>query len=213
MAKKDVSLSVIRRLPRYFRLLASLKKSGIVRISSNEFSEKLGLSASQVRQDLNYFGGFGQQGYGYNVNNLYVEIGNILSVNSGMKTVLIGAGNLGRSIIKNLDSHSKNLELIGIFDKNTALVGEMISDLVVRNAQDLDDFCKEHRPLVAIVCIPNDNTKEVFSILAKNGVKGFWNFTDYNPKDDFPDVVVENVHLTDSMMTMCYRINNETDIR
>jgi len=205
---KYISMSVIKRLPRYYRFLSNLKDDGISRISSKELSNRMGLTASQIRQDLNCFGGFGQQGYGYNVETLYEEIGKILGVDQGFKMILVGAGNLGRAIATHMSFQSRGFELIGIFDKNQAIAGEMIKNIPIRSINVLDDFCKENLPVVAALCIPSSESEEIVDQLVALGIKGFWNFTHFDILAKYPDVAVENVHLSDSIMTLSYQVMN-----
>ncbi len=209
MAKNTVvSTSVIKRLPRYYRFLGELKNKGIVRISSGELSKRMGFTASQIRQDLNCFGGFGQQGYGYNVEQLYSEIGKILGVNNNRKTILIGAGNLGKAIASHMSFEQRGFNLIGIFDKNEALAGQLIKNIPIRHIDGMYNFCKDNSPSVAVLCIPSDSAKEIIDELISLGIKGFWNFSHYDIAANHPDVAVENVHLSDSLMMLSYRINN-----
>lgn len=208
MAKNTVvSTSVIKRLPRYYRFLGELKNKGIIRISSGELSKKMGFTASQIRQDLNCFGGFGQQGYGYNVEQLYKEIGKILGVNNKRKTILIGAGHLGKAIATHMAFEQRGFNLIGIFDKNEALSGQLIRNIPIRHIDGLYNFCKDNSPVVAVLCIPSENAKEIIDELVPLGIKGFWNFSHYDIASEYPDVAVENVHLSDSLMTLSYRIS------
>lgn len=209
--KQQVSPQVIKRLPRYYRYLEDLMNEGHVRTSSRELSARSGLTASQIRQDLNCFGGFGQQGYGYNIAQLHDEISKILSLDSRYKTVLIGAGNLGRTIATHLHFDSKGFNLIGIFDKNEAFAGQLVNGLPVRHISGLDDFCMDNKPTVAILCIPRESAEETVDRLVGLGVTGFWNFTHYDIKNRYPDVAVEHVHLSDSLMTLCYQINELND--
>ena len=209
MSKNNyISTSVIKRLPRYYRFLGELLKQNIVRISSRELSEKMSLTASQIRQDLNCFGGFGQQGYGYNVEDLHTEIGKILGVNMGFKTILIGAGNLGRAIASHMNFESRGCNLIGIFDKNDKITGEVISGVSISKLSDLEAFCLENKPEIAILCIPKISAQEIADNLVKLGIKAFWNFSHYDLKVDYKHVVVENVHLGDSLLTLTYSVNN-----
>lgn len=209
MGKNDsVSLSVVKRLPRYYRFLGDIKNKGTVRISSGELSKKMGFTASQIRQDLNCFGGFGQQGYGYNVEQLHSEIGKILGVDSKLKTILIGAGNLGRAVASHMSFEERGFNLIGIFDKNEALAGQMVRNIPIRQINGMFDFCRDNSPAVAVLCIPSDNAKEIVDELVRLGVKGFWNFTHYDILSDHNNVAVENVHLSDSLMTLSYHVNN-----
>ena len=203
----QVSVPVIKRLPRYHRYLEELKKMGVVRISSKELSVRMGLTASQIRQDFNCFGGFGQQGYGYNIEQLYNEIGNILGINNKSKAILIGAGNLGHAIATHLNFQNKGFELISIFDNNPEVVGTTVGGLVVLNSNDLEDFCKKEKPDIAILCIPAEYAAENADKLVSLGIKGFCNFTQYDLVHRYENIAVENVHLGDSLMTLCYQIN------
>lgn len=205
---KSISMSVIKRLPRYYRFLGLLKEKNIQRISSLELSRQMGLTASQIRQDLNCFGGFGQQGYGYNVSMLYDEIGIILGVDKEKKTVMIGAGNLGQAISRHMSFEKRGFKLIGIFDEDKSLVGNEIRGLKVRSADELERFCDKYAPAVAVLCIPTTaESEELIERLISKGIKAFWNFTHIDIKAKHPEVVVENVHLSDSLMTLCYQIN------
>ncbi len=208
MGSKYISISVIKRLPRYYRFLGMLKNAGMVRISSRELAERMGLSASQIRQDLNCFGGFGQQGYGYNIESLQAEIGKILGVDKGLKTIMIGAGNLGKTIASQIDFANRGFELLGVFDKNEAIVGQIVNGLPIRPASDIEDFCKENGVEVAVICIPYEEAKSVIDLLVDCGIKGFWNFSHYNINEKYPRVAVENVHFNDSLMTLCYQVIN-----
>lgn len=202
-----ISPSVIKRLPRYYRFLGDLMGAGIVRISSKELSSRMGLTASQIRQDLNCFGGFGQQGYGYNVRQLHDEIGEILGLNRTHSAVLIGAGNLGRAIVNHMTFEKKGFQLIGIFDKKESLTGQLVKGFPIRSIDGLDDFCKEQHPDIAILCIPRAEASEVADQLIHLGIKGFWNFSHYDLSVRHPNIPVENVHLGDSLMTLCYNVN------
>lgn len=204
---KSVSSSVIRRLPRYHRFLRELMAGGVVRISSGDLSRKMGLTASQIRQDLNCFGGFGQQGYGYNVKALYEEIGRILGLGKHRKAVLVGAGNLGRAVSQHMDFTSRGFELIGIFDSSPKLVGQQLGGVTIRHTDELSSFCEQHKPSVAILCIPKEGAPKLAAELVAAGVRGFWNFSHYDLMLEYPDVAVENVHLGDSLSTLCYQIN------
>ncbi len=209
MTKYDgVSNSVIKRLPRYYRFLGELKEKGVIRISSKDLSQKMGFTASQIRQDLNCFGGFGQQGYGYNIESLYNEIGNILGVNKARKAILIGAGNLGKAVALHMSFEERGFNLIGIFDKNKALTGQMLRGLPIRHIDGLFDFCKDNSPTVAVLCISSPAAEELAPQLVELGLKGFWNFSHYDIASDYPNVAVENVHLSDSLMTLSYHVSN-----
>lgn len=209
MGKNDgVSISVIKRLPRYYRFLGELKQKGIVRISSKDLSEKMGFTASQIRQDLNCFGGFGQQGYGYNIESLYNEIGKILGVDKTRNAILIGAGNLGKAVALHMSFEARGFNLIGVFDKNPALSGQMLRGLPIRHTDGLFDFCKDNSPVVAVLCIPSSAAETLAPQLVNLGIKGFWNFSHYDISANHPDVAVENVHLSDSLMTLSYHVSN-----
>lgn len=211
MAKetKDISMSVIKRLPRYYRFLGELKKHGTVRISSRELSSRMGFTASQIRQDLNCFGGFGQQGYGYNVEQLQSEIGNILGINNGFKTILIGCGNLGKAIASHMAFEDRGFELVGLFDSNAQNMPDIkIKGLSVSPIDELEIYCKEVEPVVAVLCIPTSSAPEIVERLTKLGINNFWNFSHYDILSHYPDAVVENVHLNDSLMTLSYQISH-----
>lgn len=209
MAKNAVvSASLIKRLPRYYRFLGEIKANGTVRISSGELSNRMGFTASQIRQDLNCFGGFGQQGYGYNVDQLHREIGKILGVDNKTKTILVGAGNLGKAVASHMSFEERGFNLIGIFDKNEALQGQLIKNIPIRNISSMYNFCKDNSPEVAVLCIPSENAKEITDELVSLGIKGFWNFSHFDIAKNYPDVAVENVHLSDSLMMLSYRVSN-----
>ncbi len=204
-----ISSSVIKRLPRYYRFLGELKNQGVTRISSKELSERMGLTASQIRQDLNCFGGFGQQGYGYNIELLQTEIARILGLDIPKTAILIGMGNLGKAVTMHMNFESKGFRIIGLFDSKEALVGQVVRNLPIRNTSDLDEFCRENRPQIAILCIPKVAAKTIADQLVNLGVKGFWNFSHYDIGLDHKCVVVENVHLSDSLMTLSYQLIND----
>lgn len=208
MGNNIVSNSVIKRLPRYYRFLGEIKALGTERISSRELSEKMGLTASQIRQDLNCFGGFGQQGYGYNVTILRSEIGHILGLDTPKSTILIGAGNLGKAVTLHINFEAVGFRLIGLFDNKESVVGQVIKNLPVRNISTLDEFCRENLPEVAILCIPKDAAMGMSKQLVKLGIKGVWNFSHYDLAFNYPDIKVENVHFGDSLMTLSYKLTN-----
>ena len=208
MYSQSISPSVIKRLPRYYRFLGELKSAGMTRISSKELSERMGLTASQIRQDLNCFGGFGQQGYGYNIELLQGEIGRILGLDSPQRAVLIGVGNLGRAVAQHINFESKGFALIGAFDKREALVGQILRNMPIRHISTLDEFCRENLPTAAILCIPKDTAQSISEQLINLGVKGFLNFSHYDLAVKHPEIAVENVHFGDSLMTLSYNIHN-----
>ena len=204
---EGVSRSVVRRLPRYYRFLGDLLKKDVTRISSRELAQLMQLTASQIRQDLNCFGGFGQQGYGYNVAALHKEIANIMGLNKLNGTILLGAGNLGRTIAKHMHFESSGCRLEGIFDVNPQIIGQALNGLVVQDVAGLSAFCEAHRPRAAILCIPKEVAYDCAKELMALGVNCFWNFSHYDLTLNFEGAVVENVHLGDSLMTLCYQIN------
>ena len=184
-------------------------ENGITRISSRELSAKMGLTASQIRQDLNCFGGFGQQGYGYIVDQLQNEIANILGLQNSYSTILIGAGNLGRAVAMHLSFEARGFNLVGIFDKAPDLFGREIRGVKVQDIAGLEEFCKKNKPEMAVLCLPREAVADLADRLHALGVKNYWNFSHYDLAIKFDDIIVENVHLSDSLMTMCYRITNE----
>ena len=208
---EGVSASVIRRLPRYYRFLYDLIQRDVHRISSRELAELMNLTASQIRQDLNCFGGFGQQGYGYNVDALYEEIGNILGLNKGRKIILLGAGNLGMALVKHLSFEAKGFRMIGIFDKNPKLIGQKIHGIEIMPESELESFCQKNKPDAAVLCLPKVVVEELGDRLISYGIRAFWNFSHYDlglrHRDKGTPIVVENVHLGDSLMTLCYQVN------
>ena len=207
----NISKSVIRRLPRYYRFLGELEDQQISKISSRELSERMHLTASQIRQDLNCFGGFGQQGYGYNVSELRKEIGRILGVDKHRKTILIGAGNLGTALAVHINFEKSGCSLIGIFDSNKKIVGNPLGKLTITDIDDLEKFCRENKPEVAVLCIPKSVTKEIVDRLTELGVRSFWNFSHYDINVEHKNIIVENVHLGDSLLTLSYGVNNNLD--
>jgi len=208
MAKGEhISMSVVRRLPRYYRFLYDLKENGIVRISSRELSQRMGLTASQIRQDLNCFGGFGQQGYGYIVEQLYAEIGHILGVDVLTPAILVGAGNMGHAIANHMDFEQRGLQLVSIFDNNPDILGKNIRDIEVLPIERIDEICVNQKIQAAILCIPKEAASKIVERLINLGVRGFWNFSHYDISYNHPGVLVENVHLGDSLMTLSYKLN------
>ncbi len=209
MAKSEhISMSVVRRLPRYYRFLYDLKENGITRISSRELAQRMGLTASQIRQDLNCFGGFGQQGYGYMVDQLYSEIGHILGMDTLSPAVLIGAGNLGRAIANHMDFENRGIRLIGVLDDSPDVVGQKVRHMEVLPTERLEALCRPAGVEVAILCIPKEAAPSIVKRLIDIGVRGFWNFSHYDIGFAYKDVVVENVHLGDSLMTLSYQLQN-----
>ena len=202
-----VSNAIIRRLPRYRRYLNELRKQGVKKISSNELSELIGYTASQIRQDLNTFGGFGQQGYGYSVDSLFQEINKILGLDREYKTIVVGIGNLGQAITNYTYYYKIGFNIVGLFDVNPKLVGLSINDVLVRDFSEMSDFVKENDIDIAIICVNRENAQKVTDVLVDAGIDGIWNFA---PVDlDVPnDVAVENVHLSDSLHTLSFLIRS-----
>lgn len=206
MEEREISQAVIRRLPRYYRYLGELLENGVERISSNDLSRRMKVTASQIRQDLNNFGGFGQQGYGYNVKYLYTEIGKILGLEEDHHIIIIGAGNLGQALANYASFEKRGFILKGIFDVNPWLRGISIRGVPVRMMDELSDFVKENDVAIAALTIPKDNAVEVANMLVENGVRAIWNFahTDLNLPEH---IIVENVHLSESLMQLSYKIS------
>ena len=209
--KKKVSIAVIKRLPRYYRFLKDLLNADILRISSNELSEKMDITASQVRQDLNCFGGFGQQGYGYNVEQLYNEIGNILGSNKGYKAIIIGAGNMGQALANYSNFPKRGYNIIAVFDSNPNVVGKKIRDMTVLHVDGMENYVKENKVDIAILTVPSESTQQVAEKAANAGIRALWNFSAIDLKLS-QDVVVENVHLSDSLMILGYRLKDFAEI-
>lgn len=204
--ERKISMAVIRRLPRYYRYLGELLQKGVTKISSRELSEKMNVTASQIRQDLNNFGGFGQQGYGYNVEYLYTEIGKILGLHENYKMIIVGVGNLGQALANSTSFSKRGFKLVGLFDVNPKLIGMSIHGVEVMDVDHMETFVKENGVEIAILTMPKTRVKETAEKLATWGIKGLWNFS---PVDLFlPETVqVENVHLSHSLMTLAYKIH------
>lgn len=206
MENKEISQAVISRLPRYFRYLGELKDEGIERISSQELSAIMDVTASQIRQDFNNFGGFGQQGYGYKVEYLYEEIGKILGLDRTHNLIIIGAGNLGQALANYMNFERRGFLFQGIFDNNPNLYGKKIRDMEIRPMEEMESFVREHNIDIAVLTIPKTSADAVARKLVDNGIKGIWNFAHVDL--DVPkSIQVENVHLSDSLMKLTYNIN------
>ena len=205
--EKKISNAVIRRLPRYFRYLRELIRNDIMRISSRELSEKMSITASQIRQDLNCFGGFGQQGYGYNVKSLYNEISKILGVEGGITCVIIGIGNMGKALVNNPLFEKRGIKVVGLFDTDPNDIGTNFGDLTVRDAKDCACFCHDNFVDIAVLTIPKAFANDVVTELSTTGISGIWNFS--NAEITVPEgsgIHIENVHLGDSLMALCYEV-------
>lgn len=207
MDQKGISRAVIKRLPRYYRYLGELLESGVERISSGELSERMKVTASQIRQDLNNFGGFGQQGYGYNVRHLHTEIAKILGLDRTHNMIIVGAGNLGQALANYASFERSGFKTVGLFDVNPVLKGVSVRGIEIRKTDELPEFIRTHNVEIAALTLPKTKALEMAKCLVDNGVKAIWNFalTDLNlilPKD----VVVENVHLSESLMRLSYNL-------
>ncbi len=207
MDDKGISKAVVKRLPRYYRYLGELLEDGVERISSGELSERMKVTASQIRQDLNNFGGFGQQGYGYNVRYLYEEIGKILGLDRVHKMIIVGAGNLGQALANYASFERSGFKTIGLFDINPSLKGKCVRGVAVRMADELPVFIREHEVEIAALTLPKTEAMEMADLLVANGVKAIWNFAHTDLNLNLPsDVVVENVHLSESLMRLSYNL-------
>ena len=206
METRKISQAVIRRLPRYYRYLGELLEDGVERISSNDLSKRMKLTASQIRQDLNNFGGFGQQGYGYNVKYLHTEIGKILGLENKHNFIIVGAGNLGQALANYSHFENQGFILKGIFDVNPTLRGMSIRDVPVRMMSEMEDFIKENNIEIAVLTIPKECAIDVAKDLVDAGIQAIWNFAhvDLNVPDN---VIVESVHLSESLMRLSYNIS------
>ena len=200
MQEKEISQAVIRRMPRYYRYLGELLDAGVERISSNDLSLRMNVTASQIRQDLNNFGGFGQQGYGYNVKYLYEEIGKILGLNQQHNIIVIGAGNLGQALANYVKFEKLGFMIIGLFDVNPALDGVTVRGIKIRMLDELEDFCRENKVDIAALTMPKEKADAIANRHA------IWNFAHVDLELINKDVVVENVHLSDSLMQLSYNI-------
>lgn len=203
--QKVISTAVIKRLPRYYRYLGELRKKEVVRISSKELSERMNVTASQIRQDLNNFGGFGQQGYGYNVEYLYTEIGKILGLDEEHEVVIIGAGNLGQAVANYQDFARRGFSIKAVFDIKPELIGKELGSAKVYSMNDLKEYVEKNRPDIVALALPKSQAVQVANDVVSWGVKAIWNFAPTElrlPKD----VVVENVHLTESLMRLSYNL-------
>lgn len=206
---EQISQAVIRRLPRYYRYLGDLLMQGTERISSNELSVKMNSTASQIRQDLNNFGGFGQQGYGYNVKYLHDEIGKILGLDQVHNMIIVGAGNLAKAIVRYDKFERLGFPTLAMFDVNPELFGTTINGIKVYSLDDLESFVKENKVDIAALTLPKQNAMDAANKLVSLGVKSIWNFAHVDLEFDDEDVVVENVHLSDSLMQLSYNITRK----
>lgn len=209
MPKEGVSIQVIRRLPRYYRYLSELEAQGVEKISSTKLASVMSSTASQIRQDLNCFGGFGQQGYGYSVAGLRKEIGKILGLDHPHNTILIGAGNLGRAIATHLNFEQLGFKLTAIFEKDERLIGTTLRGITVLPDEAIEQYIKENKIDTAILTMPKEAVEKLIDKLYDCGIRSYWNFSHFDISKKYENVVVENVHLSDSLMTLCYMMNQD----
>ncbi len=208
MKKENISDAVIRRLPRYYRQLTDLCGRGIVRISSHSLGQEMNITASQIRQDFSCFGEFGQQGYGYNVEELRSEIGHILGVDNDHHLIMIGVGNLGRALLHNFHFSQAGFTVDAAFDISPAVVGTSVNGIPVYSMQELDSFVQQNHIDVVVLTIPQSVAQDTATHLIELGVRGFWNFTNVELSSPTDDVKFENIHFADSLLTLSYRIAN-----
>ena len=208
LAQKEISRAVIERLPRYYRYLGELLQSGVERISSGELSKLMHVTASQIRQDLNNFGGFGQQGYGYNVRFLRDEISKILGLDKEHRMIIIGSGHLGKALANYENFNRGSFQIVGLFDVREELIGTKVRKLEIRRVEDLPEFLRENPVDIAALTLPKKNAKEVAQVLVRNGIRAIWNFAYTDLQLELPEeILVENVHLSDGLMRLTYRLN------
>ena len=206
--RQEVSKAVIQRLPRYYRNICELKAEGAQRISSRALAERMGLTASQIRQDFNCFGGFGQQGYGYNVEELRSEIGHILGVDNDHHLIMIGVGNLGHALLQNFVFSQTGFTVDAAFDVSPNVVGSEIRGVPIYHMNSLESFLEGHHVDVVVLTIPQSVAQETADRLIGLGIQGFWNFTNMELVSSRPEVKFENIHFADSLLTLSYRISN-----
>ncbi|MBR5459505.1 MAG: redox-sensing transcriptional repressor Rex [Clostridia bacterium] len=209
--KQEISPAVIRRLPRYYRYLTELERLGFTKISSSDLSRKIQVTASQIRQDLNCFGDFGQQGYGYNVKSLRESIADILGIRENNRAVIIGVGHLGSAIANHTTLEKCGVELIGLFDNSLDVLGKTVAGHLVRDIKDVEAFCIENRVNIAVLTLPKQSAEVMARRLASAGVTGFWNFANTELRLPDLDVHIENVHMGDSLMQLCYKLKSGND--
>ena len=209
--KSAVSSAVIKRLPRYHRYLGELLREGKLRISSAELSRIMNVTASQIRQDLNCFGGFGQQGYGYNVKYLYGKISELLGVEEGYRAVIVGAGNLGRALAATHMFERRGVHRLAMFDVDPQIVNTEICGLPVYHIDKLCDYCKKEKIALGVLTVPKNAAYDVSMTMVKAGIRGIWNFANMELKINDPGVIVENIHLGDSLMKLCYEMKTSSE--
>ena len=208
LKKENISDAVIRRLPRYYRQLTDLCNRGVVRISSHSLGQEMNITASQIRQDFSCFGEFGQQGYGYNVEELRTEIGHILGVDNDHHLIMIGVGNLGRALLHNFPFSDTGFTVDGAFDVSPAIIGSTVNGVPVYSMEELDAYIRDHNVDVVVMTVPQSVAQDMADHLIALGVHGFWNFTNIELSSTNPNVKFENIHFADSLLTLSYRIAN-----
>jgi redox-sensing transcriptional repressor len=209
MEEKKISTAVIKRLPKYYRYLGDLLENDVIRISSKELSERMGVTASQIRQDLNNFGGFGQQGYGYNVEYLYNAIGKILGLENKYNAIIVGAGNLGQALANYTNFDKRGFEVKGLFDVNPRLIGITVRGIEIKDLDEMESFIKENDIDIAVLTLPKQKAPKIANDLVEYGIKGIWNFAPVDLQLSDKYVIIENVHLLDSLMTLSYNIKEK----
>lgn len=207
--KQNISRAVIRRIPRYYRYVSMLRANRVQRISSRALAESMGLSASQIRQDFNCFGGFGQQGYGYNVERLCEGLAEILGIHRQRKAILVGVGNIGRALLKNFDFKASGFELICAFDVDKTVIGMDFGPANIRDVAELYDYVDRHHPDIAVLTVPHGVAPELSKKLVQHGIRGLWNITGEDLHLEELNIPVENVHFSDSLMTLCYAVDTD----
>lgn len=209
--EKEISQAVIRRMPRYYRYLGELLDEGVERISSSDLSRRMNVTASQIRQDLNNFGGFGQQGYGYNVQSLYEEIGRILGLDTEHKIIVIGAGNLGQALANYVKFEKLGFVITALFDVNPALKGQSVRGIPIYMLDELDEYCRTHQVDIAALTMPKSKADSIAKKVVELGIHAIWNFAHVDLRIDDKNVVVESVHLSDSLMQLSYNIVKQSN--
>ena len=206
MQKYEVSVPVVRRLPRYYRLLQELERNGVTRTSSRELGKRLGMTASQIRQDLSCFGCFGRQGCGYAVKELRENLEQIIGLPDLLPMILVGAGSLGKVVSENVRFEERGFRLIGIFDNKPELIGKRLAELQIQPIEELESFCAAKKPVAAVLCLPKESAQAVAERLVLFGVRGLWNFSHCDIAVEQAEVIT--VHLDDSLMTLSYKLHN-----
>lgn len=208
MQKKHISPAIVRRLPRYYRYVRSLLREGVERVSSRELSQMMDITASQIRQDFNCFGGFGQQGYGYNVKYLFEQLSLILGLDQTYSAIILGAGNLGRALLNNFTFDTPIFDFIAAFDTSPDIIGRQLGGATVYAADELERFIAEHNPQIAVLTVPKSSAEELAGRLEKTSIRAIWNFTNIDITVSNPKIYVEDVHFSDSLMNVFYRLSH-----